>query len=206
MVAFVEPVVVIACGALAREILAIKAINGLEHVELRCLPASLHNRPEQIPARVEAAIVKARRTTSRILVAYGDCGTGGELDRVLTRQGVERIAGPHCYSFFSGNDQFARQSEEEFTAFYLTDFLTRQFRTLVVKPLGLDRHPELRDLYFGHYEKVVYLVQVPDPGLMKAAERAARTLGLPLEIRHTGYGELATFLTHASAVPEVLTW
>lgn len=189
-------VLILACGALAREILAIRDANGLDHIDLKCLPAELHNRPERIPEAVRDAIRKHHDTYDRILIGYADCGTGGLLDKVLAEEGdnIQRLDGPHCYSFFTGNDLFASRTDEEFTAFYLTDFIARQFDTLIWKPLGLDRHPELHDAYFAHYEKVVYLSQTEDAALRRAAERAAAMLKLPLEHRHTGYGDLTSAL------------
>ena len=188
----------IACGALAREVLALIEINGLSHMELRCLPAKLHNTPALIPDAVRAKIRAGRKTHDRILVLYGDCGTSGELDRVLAEEGVERIAGPHCYAFFQGVDDFLTQADTDPTCFYLTDFLVRHFERLVIKGLGLDRHPDLLPLYFGNYTKLVYLAQTNDPMLERRAKAAAIRLGLSYEHRSTGYGELATFLDKAS--------
>ncbi|MEO1293005.1 MAG: DUF1638 domain-containing protein [Pseudomonadota bacterium] len=186
---------IIACGALAREILALIEANGLTQLRLSCLPASLHNRPDAIPDRVREQVRAAREAGAvRVLVAYADCGTGGLLDRVCEDEGVERIEGPHCYSFFSGNDRFAERADQEITAFYLTDFLARQFDALVWRGMGLDRYPELRDTYFAHYERLIYLAQTDDPALDRRAEEAAERLGLAYERRFTGYGDLADFL------------
>lgn len=192
-------VLIIACGALAREIRALLGPSGLSHVRLKCLPAILHNRPEQIAPAVAEAIDAARADYDEIFVAYADCGTGGTLDRVLAERGVERLAGPHCYAFFSGLEAFAAREEEDFDSFFLTDFLARHYEALIVRPLGLDRHPELRDLYFGHYARMIYLAQSEDPALDAAAEAAAARIGLPLERRFTGYGELAAFVDRAGA-------
>jgi len=187
---------VIACGAIAREILAICEAGGLEHIDLSCLPAILHNSPNEIPARVEQEIIAAKESgIENIFIAYADCGTGGLLDNICEKYGVERIAGPHCYSFFSGDEAFAAQGDDAMRSFYLTDFLARQFTSFVVKPLGLDRYPQLRDMYFGHYEKLVYLVQDEDPELDKKAQEAAEFLGLKFERRYTGYGDLTANLT-----------
>lgn len=186
-------VLVIGCGALAREILAVLTASGLSHVELTCLPAIWHNTPQKIAPALEETIVKHQDRYETIFVAYADCGTGGEIERVCARHGVEMIAGPHCYSFFDGNADFA--ARDEVTAFFLTDFLTRQFEAFVVKPLWLDSHPELRDAYFGNYEKLVYLAQTDDPALDEKARAAAERLGLAYERRFTGYGDLATALT-----------
>ncbi|MCB1882479.1 MAG: DUF1638 domain-containing protein [Geminicoccaceae bacterium] len=189
---------VIACGALAREILAIRAQAGLETIELACLPAGLHNRPAEIPEAVRAEIRKARGRFERIFVAYADCGTGGMLDRVLDEEGVARIGGAHCYAFFAGQDAFARLAEAEPGTFYLTDFLARQFDALVWEGLGLDRHPELRDAYFGNYTRLVYLAQTDDPALTDRAKAAAARLGLAYLRIGTGMGELDGFLQGAS--------
>jgi len=193
-------VLLIACGALAREILAIRVANGWSHLDLACLPAKLHNRPEQIPEAVRARIRRARADGyDKIFVVYADCGTGGLLDRVCEEECVARIAGPHCYSFFDGNEAFAaRQEAGEFTAFYLTDFLARQFDTLVWQGMGLDRHPDLLPMMFGHYRTLVFLAQTDDPALEAKARDAARRLGLAFEMRRTGYGDLAAFLARAS--------
>jgi hypothetical protein len=187
-------VLIIACGALAREILALVSRNGWDHLDLTCLPAILHNHPDRIPAAVEQAVLKHRATHPQIFVAYADCGTGGLLQATCDRLGIQMIAGPHCYSFFEGNARFAATAQDEFTAFYLTDFLVRQFDAFVWEPLGLDRYPHLRDTYFGHYTKLVYQAQTEDPALTaKAADCAAR-LGLAFERRSTGYGDLETAL------------
>ncbi len=182
---------IIACGALAREVQAALDIGGISHVDLTCLPALLHNRPEKIPEAVRAAIAEARGTYKRIFVAYADCGTGGLLDQVLAEEGVTRLAGAHCYAFYSGVEAFAARAEDDMRAFFLTDFLARQFETLVIEGLGLDRYPDLRDTYFGNYEKVVYLAQTHDASLLARAETAARRLGLAFEHRYVGLGDLA---------------
>ena len=187
-------VLLIACGALAREILDLKALNGWDHMDLTCLPAKLHLYPDQITDAVTNAVTRHRDAYADIFVVYADCGTGGKLQAACAAMGVEMIAGPHCYSFFEGNERFARHSESEITAFYLTDFLVRQFDAFVIRPMGLDRHPELRDMYFGNYEKLVYQAQTDDPALTAKAKAAAKTLGLTFERRFTGYGDLATAL------------
>lgn len=192
-----EKVRVIACGAIAREVLAIREANGLSHIDLLCLPAIWHAHPEKITPGVEQAIDEARAEGfSRIFVGYADCGTGGLLDRLCEREGVERIAGPHCYSFFAGNEAFAAK-DDDVTSFFLTDFLARQFRAFVIEPLGLDRYPQLKDMYFGNYEKLVYLSQVEDEGLQQKAKEAANYLGLAYEYRFTGYGDLTGELLRA---------
>jgi hypothetical protein len=185
---------VIACGALAREILALREANALDHLDVTCLPAIWHNRPEKIAPGVRRKIRAHRDQYDEILCLYGDCGTGGELDRVLAEEGVERIAGELCYAFFTGLEDFAAMQEAEIGTFDLTDFLVRHFDRFVIEGLGLDRHPELLPLYFGNYTRVVYLSQLPDERLARKAEAAAARLGLPLVVRHTGLGGLEPFL------------
>ena len=189
-------VLLIACGALAREIIALRDANGWDHLDLTCLPAILHNTPDQITGRVREAVEKWRDRYDEIFVVYADCGTGGVLKAACQEMGVDMLQGPHCYSFFEGNDRFKERGEV--TAFYLTDFLTRQFDAFVWKPLGLDRHPELRDMYFGHYETLVYQSQVHDPALVAMARDCADRLGLAFEHRHTGYGDLEAELSDLS--------
>ncbi|MEO5621534.1 MAG: DUF1638 domain-containing protein [Cypionkella sp.] len=184
-------ILLIACGALAHEVLAIKRGNGWDHLDLQCLPANLHLWPDKITQAVVAAVAKHRADYQQIFVLYADCGTGGQLLEKCKELGVEMLQGPHCYSFFEGNEAFAAKSDSEFTAFYLTDFLVRQFDAFVWKPMGLDRHPELRDMYFGNYTKLVYQAQTNDPQLDAKAEDCARRLGLAYERRFTGYGDLA---------------
>ncbi|APG46755.1 DUF1638 domain-containing protein [Phaeobacter porticola] len=188
-------ILLIACGALAREILDIKEANGMGHIDLTCLPAKLHLYPDQIVDAVGGAVAKHKAVYDKIYIVYADCGTGGALERKCADLGVEMIAGPHCYSFFEGNDRFAAQSEAgEITAFYLTDFLVKQFDAFVWRPMGLDKHPELRDMVFGNYTKLIYQSQISDPELVKKARNCADRMGLAFEHRHTGYGELQTAL------------
>ncbi len=187
-------ILLIACGALAKEIVQIIRANGWEHVRIQCLPAELHNRPERIPEAVRAKIRQARGAFDRIFVAYADCGTGGLLDKALDEENVPRLPGAHCYQFYAGSKAFDALHAAEAGSFYLTDFLTRHFDRLVVEALGLDRHPELRDQYFGNYRKLVYLAQSRDEELEAKARRAAATLGLEFESRQTGFGELETAL------------
>jgi Protein of unknown function (DUF1638) len=183
----------LACGALAHEILAVKRLNGWDHLDLHCLPAILHNNPEKIPDLVEAAVRKHRPEYDDIFVVYADCGTGGQLQARCDAIGVAMMRGPHCYSFFEGNDAFAAH-DDEITAFYLTDFLVRQFDAFVTKPLGLDRHPDLRDMYFGNYTKLVYQAQTDNQELVEKAKACAAFLNLDFELRHTSYGDLAAEL------------
>lgn len=187
-------ILLIACGALAREILDLRTLNGWDHLDLHCLPAILHNSPEKITQAVEEAVEKRRSGYDSVFVVYADCGTGGQLQAACKRLGVDMVQGPHCYSFYEGNDRFAAHGDDDITAFYLTDFLVRQFDAFVWKPLGLDRHPELLSMYFGNYEKLVYQAQTDDPALTEKAQDCAARLGLVFERRFTGYGDLETTL------------
>jgi len=194
-----EKVLVIACGMIAREVLAVRERLGLDHLDLICLPAEFHFHPDRIAPAMDSAIEAARADGYRnIVVGYADCGTGGLLDRVCEKHGVERIGGPHCFAFYQGNDAFAALAGADMTAFYMTDFLCRQFDAFFVRPLGLDRHPELAKDYFGAYEKLVYLAQTEDEELEAVAVRAARMLSLAYEKRRTGYGDLVPFLRRST--------
>jgi len=189
-------VLVVGCGALGRELVALTA--GLPNVEIACLPPDLHNRPGGIPGAVLDRIRRGRADGfEQVFVAYADCGTGGLLDRVLQDEGVERLPGAHCYEFFAGRTAFAEMADDEPATFWLTDFLARNFERLVIRGLGIDRHPELEAVYFGNYRRVVYLSQTDDLELLDLARAAADRLGLDFEHRHTGYGELATSLQAA---------
>ena len=217
-------VLVIACGALARELLAITELNGLTNVTVECLPASLHNRPKEIPELVRTRIRRARgqfghavpdtvcpsdkdlvdnallddgtRQASgqfdEILIGYADCGTGGLLEKVCVEEGVEMLAGAHCYQFFATHDRFEQLQDHALGSFYLTDFLARNWERLIWEGMGIAKHPELRDMYFGNYTRCVYLEQSNDPKALAAAHECADRLGLELFIEPTGYGELET--------------
>lgn len=191
-------VLLIACGALAHEILALKQVNRWDHLDLQCLPANLHLWPDRIPAAVEAAVIAHRAAYDDLFVVYADCGTGGLLQAKCAELGVGMVEGPHCYSFFEGNETFAAKAEDEFTAFYLTDFLVRQFDAFVWKPMGLDRHPDLREMYFGNYTKLIYQAQTDDAALDAKARDCADRLGLAYERRFTGYGDLAPTLAQVA--------
>lgn len=191
-------VLLIACGALAHEVLALKRLNGWDHLDLQCLPANLHLWPDRISGAVAEAVARHRGEYASIHVLYADCGTGGQLQEKCKELGVEMIEGPHCYSFFEGNDQFAARAETEITAFYLTDFLVRQFDAFVWRPMGFDRHPELIPMMFGNYTKLVYQAQTEDPALDAKAADCARRLGLDYERRFTGYGDLTAAMARAA--------
>jgi hypothetical protein len=177
----------IACGALAREIVALSR-GPLGGLDVTCLPAQLHNRPERIPEAIRRKIRENRARYDEIVVVYGDCGTGGALDAALAEENVARVAGPHCYAFYAGAAAFAAMMAEELGTFFVTDFLARHFDRLVVRGLGLDRFPELRNDYFRRYRRLVYLAQTEDPELTARAEAAAARLGLAFERRYTGLG------------------
>lgn len=183
-------VLVVACGALARELLDITTANHLDNVSVECLPAWYHNEPSRIPEAVRERVRAARDDYDQILVGYADCGTAGRLDAVCEQEGVERLPGAHCYEFFAGARHFAALHDQDPGTFYLTDFLVKHFDRIVITGLGLDRHPELLDAYFGNYNRIVYLAQVDDPELVERARRAADRLGLDFELSRTGYGEL----------------
>ncbi len=195
-----ERLLVIACGMIAREVLAVKERLALDHLELTCLPAEFHFYPDRIAPAMDRAIEEAKADGyANIFVGYADCGTGGLLDRVCEKHGVERMAGPHCFAFYQGMDAYRKVADDDMMSFYMTDFLCRQFDAFFIKPLGLDRHPELIADYFGNYEKLVYLAQTDDPELDRVAEDAARLLGLAYERRATGYGDLVAGLAQAAA-------
>ena len=189
-----SPILIIACGALAQEIVQLQTLNGWNHLHLKCLDAELHNRPHLIAGKLREKIAQHRNEYNNIFVAYADCGSGGEIDRVLEDENIERLPGAHCYSFFAGEQRFREISEQELGSFYLTDFLAKHFERLVIKGLKLDQHPELRNQYFGNYTRVVYLSQEDNPSLRALAKNAALFLGLDFEHEHCGYGDLQTGL------------
>ena len=186
-------ILILACGALAREILFLKKGLGSagEQIDLQCLPADYHNTPSKIIPALEKVLTARRAEYDRVLIGYGDCGTGGELDRFVKAQNLERLPGAHCYAFFAGLAEFDTLMEEEIGSFFLTDYLVKFFDRLIIKGLGLDRYPNLMEVYFGHYQRLVYLAQTEDADLEAQARVAADKLGLAYEYRFTGYGELA---------------
>ena len=188
----------IACGALAKEIVEVIRLNGWTHLGITCLPAIWHNTPEKIPEAVRQKIRANRPDYERILVAYGDCGTGGLLDQVLEDEKVERIEGAHCYAFFAGLADFDDMADRDPGCFYLTDYLVRHFDRLIIQGLGLDRHPDLLPVYFGNYTTLIYLAQTTDEDLEARAKAAAEQLGLAYQYRFTGYGGLGDFIQQAS--------
>ncbi len=197
---------VIACGALAHEVTALRQANGWTTMDVTCLPPELHNRPEKIAPAVRKAIRENRERYADIFVAYGDCGTGGALDAVLAEEGVERIAGAHCYEFYATPGAFAEMADAEPGTFYLTDFLLRHFERLVIVALGIDRHPELLPVYFGNYRRLVYLAQAPKPDAEEQARAIAARLGLELIVKPTGYGDLGSSLSTFAGRKRVPIW
>ncbi len=187
---------IIACGALANELVALKALNNWDHFEIDCVPAKYHSTPALIPEAVKIKITNIQKSKpeDQILVAYGECGTMGMLDKVLDETGVKRLPGAHCYQFFAGQEAFNDLHEAEIGTFYLTDFLTQHFETYVWKMLGLDRKPELLEMYFGNYKKLIYLAQTENPELTSKGEECAKRLGLEYERTFTAYGEMGTEL------------
>ena len=186
---------VIACGMIGREVLAVNNQLGHDHIDLKCIDANFHHYPDRIAPAVDRAIRKAREEGfEHIFIGYADCGTGGELDKVCAAHGVERIEGPHCFSFYFGNKAFEAAGDDMMTTFFITDFLARHFEAFLIRPLGLDRFPELRDTYFGHYERALYLAQTDNPELEQKARAAAERLGLRFERQFTGYGGLTEAL------------
>ncbi|NND89896.1 MAG: DUF1638 domain-containing protein [Granulosicoccus sp.] len=181
------PILVIACGAIAHELVAVTRASEFGSIDIQCLPAEWHNRPERIAPAVERKIQQAQGRYAQIMVAYGDCGTGGELDRVLSRYGISRLPGDHCYSFFAGRQVFEDMAEQALGTFYLTDYLVDHFERLIMVGLGIRRHPALRDQYFEHYTRVMYLAQDPTrKDRLNMAASAANALGLSLHVHETG--------------------
>jgi hypothetical protein len=190
-------ILVIACGAIARELVRIKTLNKWDHIEFQSLPANLHNSPDKIPAAVKAKIESQANRYEKVYVAYADCGTAGKLDKVLDEYGIERIPGAHCYQFFAGREVFNQFAETEPGTFYLTDFLARHFERLVIKGLGLDRRPQLIPMYFGNYKKLLFLAQTDSEKLQVMARQYANMLGLEYEYCFTSDQPLSLILKPA---------
>ena len=196
-----NPVLLIACGAIAREISQLCRQPGWSHITLRCLDAALHNHPDRIVPALERMILAERSRFGQIFVAYADCGTGGAIDRLLQHHRIARLPGAHCYEFLAGSASFHALADTEPGSFYLTDFLARHFDRLVRKGLGLDRYPQLMPEYFGNYRRLVYLAQTENPELERLAQQHAAFLGLAYERQFTGL----VHLQHAVGI-EVLQW
>lgn len=192
---------VIGCGMIAREIIAVNEQLGLDHIDLKCLPAQYHHFPDKIAPALEIAIEEAKAEGfEHIFTAYADCGSRGEIDKVCEKHGIERIAGPHCFSFYIGNQQFIDDDGDYVTTFFITDFLARHFDTFLMQPLGLDKHPQLKEMYFGNYTRALYLAQTKDAELEENAKKAAEYLGLEYEIKYTGFGDLTPALVDAAKI------
>ena len=189
----------ITCGALARELIDITRQFPAGAVEVTCLPASWHNTPEKIVPGLENKVRAAKKAGREIAVIYGDCGTGGGLDAYLEREKIDRIPGPHCYEMFLGKDVFDAEMEHALGTFFLTDYMVRHFERLIMKGMGLRQHPQLRDMYFGNYTRALYIAQTEDPALQKKAAAAAAELGLDYEYRFSGYGEFVDYIGNAVA-------
>lgn len=196
------PILVITCAAIAREVNEIKKLGQWSQMDLQAITADLHSHPEKIPAAVAEKIDRARNQYEHIFVAYGDCGTSGELDRVLQERGVKRLPGAHCYDFLAGRDVYEKMQDDEPGTFYLTDFLAQHFERLVIEVLGIDRHPELLQMYFGNYTRLIYLAQTDSDELTELARAAAERLGLRFERVFTGMGEMVPALD--AAMQEVM--
>ena len=189
---------IIACGALAKEILHIRSLNNMdEMIDIQCLPAKLHNTPQQIPALLQEKIRYYKKYYDHIIIGFADCGTGGLLQKICREEGVEFLEGAHCYGVFTGNDAFDYMAGEELGTFYLTDYLTRHFDSLIIKGMGLEKYPEMRDILFSNYTKVVYLAQTNDNELTRKASKCAQYLKLDFKRIYTGYGELNDFIVQA---------
>src|SRR3954453_16771596 len=193
---------VIACGALASELRAVLRAQSLaDAVEVTYLPANLHNRPERIVPELEPLLDEAAAQGRSGFIGYAHCGTGGALDALLERQPeATRLPGDHCYEFFSGSDVFAAMHEEELGTFFLTDFLAKHFDALLWQGLGLDRHPQLLEMYFGNYKRVVLISQSDDPSVVDRGRAAARRLGLEFEHRHVGLQPFTAAVTNAVSI------
>ena len=194
-----DKILVIACGALAKEITALIRMNNWTHLQLRYLPAKLHNEPNKIPQNIRKNLINAQNKFSQIFIGYADCGTGGKLDNLLEEFGVQRLPGAHCYEFFSSNQTFSKMLEEEPGSFFLTDFLVKSFEKLIWQGLKINNHPELLNIYFRHYKRLVYLAQTESQALQTQAQEIAQRLGLNYLYRFTGYGGLTPALSDLTA-------
>lgn len=186
--------VIIACGALAKEMVELQKLNHWDHIELRCIPAQIHNYPKKIPDLVETKIIEAKKEGKQVYVAFADCGTGGQLDKVLERHQVTRLPGAHCYEFYATSSVFKDLMEQELGSFFLTDFLARHFDNLILEGMGINKYPELEQMYFANYKRLVYLAQSHNPDLLTRAQAAAQRLGLEFEHRYTGFGDFESSL------------
>lgn len=192
-----ERILVIACGALARELVRIKQVNHWHYLDIQCLPADYHNHPHKIVPAVRRKIAENRAHYRTIFIGYADCGTGGQLDKLAAEENVERLPGAHCYSFLAGAKKFEALADAEIGTFYLTDYLAKNFDRLIIKGFGINRHPELKDMVFANYKKLVYLAQTTDPAIDRCAEQAAADLGLKYARIQTGDAPFAAALSQS---------
>jgi hypothetical protein len=199
---------VITCGAIAREVMAVAKNAGWQNLKVTQIPAELHNRPDKIPAAVEERLAAYAADYDHVFAAFGDCGTGGMLDKVLEKYNIQRLSGAHCYEFYSGSENFAAMSERELGTFYLTDFVDKNFERLIMEGRGLHKHPKLIEVMVAHYTKLVYLVQEPNRQLDQCAQEAAKKLGLKYERIETGYGQMAQELSahYSKYTEQVIKW
>ena len=193
-------ILVIACGALAKEITALIRMNNWSHLQLRYLPAKLHNEPHKITQNIRKNLINAQNKFSQIFIGYADCGTGGQLDTLLDEFGIQRLPGAHCYEFFSSTQNFSKLIEEEPGSFFLTDFLVKSFEKLIWQGLKINSHPELLKIYFGNYKRLVYLAQTESKDLQTQAKEIANKLRLNYFYRFTGYGALTPALSDLKAI------
>ena len=181
-----KDILIIGCGAIAHEINEIIKLNNWNNVSLQCLNADLHNTPKKLPTKIKETIESNLKEYSKIFLAYADCGTGGLIDSMLKNYDIERLEGAHCYEFYAGSRLFKDLSDREIGTFYLTDFLVKNFKRLIIDGLGISKHPSLKDEYFKNYKNIVYLAQKHDNDLELKAKDCANYLNLEYSVHYTG--------------------
>ena len=192
-----KDILIIGCGAIAHEINEIINLNNWNNVSLQCLNADLHNTPKRLPTKIKETIESNLKEYSKIFLAYADCGTGGLIDSMLKNYGIERLEGAHCYEFYAGSRLFKDLSDREIGTFYLTDFLVKNFKRLIIDGLGISKHPSLKDEYFKNYKNIVYLAQKHDNDLELKAKDCANYLNLEYSVHYTGLGNFEDQLNKA---------
>ena len=192
-----KDILIIGCGAIAHEINEIIKLNNWNNVNLQCLNADLHNTPKKLPTKIKEAIESNLKEYSKIFLAYADCGTGGLIDSMLKNYDIERLEGAHCYEFYAGSRLFKDLSDREIGTFYLTDFLVKNFKRLIIDGLGISKHPSLKDEYFKNYKNIVYLAQKHDNDLELKAKDCANYLKLEYSVHYTGLGNFEDQLNKA---------